>query len=278
MKFKNLWLVLICCACQAYAWDNAPEKPWDMLDNCRLVESFANDGDSFHVMHGDKEYVFRLCFVDCPETSDYYKERIQQQADWWGITTKNAVRAGKDATEFTMKLLGKSDFVVYTKHKDARGNSKLGREFAMIKVGDSYLSKILVENGLARVYGYALKTPDGISRDVYRNRLDSIEKKAKRERKGAWKYTKQDFRNEDKQTNAIPEMVAVDAESLTLTAPVPFYADDHSAGFRGNLKEGSVIYILDKSGKHMIKVRAPFRGEMVVGKCRRYDLSRMMKK
>ena len=280
MKLLNLCLVLVCCACQAFAWDNTPVTPWEKLDGCRMVESFANDGDSFHVVHGDKEYVFRLCFVDCAETSMSYPERVQEQADVWGISTKEAVRVGHVATEFTMELLKDNPFTVYTKYKDARGNSKLGRNFAMFKVGDDYLSELLVKNGLARVYGYTLKTPDGISRDSYRSRLNSLEKKAKREGVGGWKYAKHNFAKRSKYTKDIPVSEAVDAnaETLTLTRPVAFYSDDNSASFRGTLKAGSVICILDKSDKYMIKVRVPFRGNIVSGQCQRADLARMMKK
>ena len=259
----------------AVAWDNAPEKPWDKLENCKLVESYANDGDSFHVMHGDKEYVFRLCFVDCAETSMTYKDRVQDQADWWGISTKDAVRAGNDATKFTLKLLEK-DFTVYTKYKDARGNSKLGRNFAMIKVGDDFLSELLVKNGLARVYGYPVKTPDGISAKSFRSQLDSIEKTAKRERKGAWNYADIDFfkRSREIKSAQQPEGKNVDGDALILTSPVALYSDNHSVSFRGTLKAGTEIYILDESDKQMIKVRAPFRGNMVTGQCRKTDLAR----
>jgi endonuclease YncB( thermonuclease family) len=231
-------------------------------------------------MHGDDEYVFRLCFVDCAETSMSYPDRVQDQADVWGISTKEAVRLGHDATKFTMKLFDKNDFVVYTKFKDARGNSKLGRNFAMIKIGDSFLSELLVENGLARVYGYTLKTPDGISRDSYRSRLNSLEKKAKRNGLGGWRYSKNDVSQKSKYAKDIPvsEGVDADSETLTLTGSVAFYSDDNSASFRGTLKAGSVVYILDKSDKYMIKVRATFRGNVASGQCQRADLARLMKK
>ena len=40
---------------------------WITLENCRLVPSAANDGDSFHVSVNGKEYIFRLYLVDAPE-------------------------------------------------------------------------------------------------------------------------------------------------------------------------------------------------------------------
>jgi hypothetical protein len=35
-------------------------KEWIVLNNCRLIANPANDGDSFHVSAGEREYIFRL--------------------------------------------------------------------------------------------------------------------------------------------------------------------------------------------------------------------------
>ena len=43
-------------------------KDWVVLENCQLVPNAANDGDSFHVNANGKQYMFRLYFVDAPET------------------------------------------------------------------------------------------------------------------------------------------------------------------------------------------------------------------
>jgi endonuclease YncB( thermonuclease family) len=288
MKLINIYLsvVVFCFAGVAFGWDNVV-KPWQKLEKCRIVDSYGNDGDSFHVMHGEKEYVFRICFADCAETSMTYPPRIKDQADWWGISDKDVVKAGHDATDFTMKLLKGRSFTVYTKFKDARGNSALGRNFAMIKVpeSDSYLSEKLVEAGLARTYGYAVATPDGMSRKAYRSKLDALEKKAKKDHVGAWKYAKVDFFARSRGSDEEAAEAAADkdhadksgGEKIMLTEPVAFYSSDRSASFRGTLKAGTAIHILDKSDRDMIKVRAPLHGNMVEGKCRRYDLRKMMK-
>ena len=285
MKSVYIYLlpVVFCFAGGAFGWDNEV-KPWQKLEKCHIVESYANDGDSFHVMHGDKEYVFRLCFVDCAETSMTYPQRIRDQGEWWGISDKNVVKAGHDATEFAMKLIKGRNFTVYTKFKDARGNSALGRNFAMIKVDDdSYLSEKLVRAGLARTYGYAVATPDGMSREAYRSKLDELEKKAKKDHIGAWKYAKVDFfarsrgGDEESKTTDKDDSDKSDVEKIVLTMPVALYSADRSSNFRGTLKAGTAIYILDKSGREMIKVRAPLHGNMVEGQCRRYDLRKMMK-
>lgn len=57
---------------------NAAE--WQKLENCQLVADEYGDGDSFHVRQGDKDFIFRLYFVDCPETDNRFPERVEEQA------------------------------------------------------------------------------------------------------------------------------------------------------------------------------------------------------
>jgi endonuclease YncB( thermonuclease family) len=273
---KSTLLVLLCFAGQLFGWENEV-TPWKKLEKCQIVESYGNDGDSFHVKHNGKEYVFRLCFADCPESSDSYPQRVHEQAEWWGISDEDVVRAGHDATKFTMKLLKDRKFTVYTKFKDARGNSKLGREFAMIKIDGKWLSERLVENGLARSYGYALATPDGISRRDYRHRLDELEKAAKKSGAGAWGY--RDKKAVDKSDKVTEKSGGSESGTkLTLKVDTALYSDDPFGSFRGTLKAGTVIYIQPKGGdRFMEKVKAPLHGKMVYGKCRRYDIEKQVK-
>jgi len=160
-------------------------KKWTVYENCRLVEHPGNDGDSFHVMANRKHYIFRLYFVDAPETDDSLKERLQEQADYWETDAATALRIGKEATEFTRDFL-KYRFTVYTKRRDAKGRSSRPRYFAMVQVGDKYLSHALVRNGLARVYGKRDKLPDGASSRKHAANLKAAERMAKRDKLGVW--------------------------------------------------------------------------------------------
>ncbi len=253
--------------------------PWSKLEHCRLKESYGNDGDSFHVVHDGKEFVFRLCFADCPETSISYPQRVREQGEWWGISDEDVVKAGKDAENFTLKLLRGKEFTVYTKYKDARGATKLGREFVMIKIGDKWLSEMLVAAGLARSYGYAVATPDGISRNDYRHKLDRLERIAKRKRLGAWSYSKKlkSRSNEDATLSHKEANLDGAGYKIVLTRATALYSADPSESFRGTLKAGTEITVLQQDGR-MIKVRAPLHGKMVVGQCRRFDVGRLLKK
>ena len=164
---------------------------WKVYKNATLIKHNYNDGDSFHVKCNRYHYIFRLYYVDTPEMSDSYPKRVQAQADYFNITLKQALKIGQDATKFSCALLSKKPFTVYTKKEDARGNSKKKRYFAMIKIGDDWLSTLLVEEGLARIYGKRIDLPeDGKPERKYSARLKSKERVAKKAKKGAWKWSK----------------------------------------------------------------------------------------
>ena len=73
---------------------------------------------------------------------------------------KDAIRLGKEAGKFTKKFL-KKGFNVHTKRVDARGRSDKPRYYAMVEVGDDFLSEALVKSGLARRHGYPVDMPSG---------------------------------------------------------------------------------------------------------------------
>ncbi len=265
MRFRYTMILsaVLAFSVSAFGWDSKP-KPWDELKGCRLLEHFGNDGDSFHVMHKGKEYIFRLCFVDCPETSDSVKHRVEEQAEWWGVTEDAVLRTGAAATAFSQELL-KGGFTVFTRYEDARGRSALKRNFAMIRVGDGYLSEALVSAGLARVYGYPVVTPDGQAAKSFRSHLDELEKEAKGERKGAWATTGLKPSAADMGSGA--------GKLYKLTRQVALYSDAAAPQFMGNVPVGAVIFVPEQPVEPMVKLRAPLRGKVVSGKCRRRDLA-----
>src|SRR5438874_12007590 len=75
-------------------------KDWIVLENCRLIPNPANDGDSFHVSVGEKEYIFRLYMVDAPETDEMVQKRSVDQAKYFGITVQREIEVGRAAKEF----------------------------------------------------------------------------------------------------------------------------------------------------------------------------------
>ena len=159
------------------------EKDWDMLTDCKLLRSKANDGDSFHVMANGKEYIFRLYYVDAPETSMAFPERVKDQAEYFGLDESDTLRLGEDAKKFTDRVLSKGSFTVVTRWEDARGNSRLPREYAFVVTRQGDLDELLMAEGLVRLYGMRIHGSFG-SRKY--NELKDLERDAKKAKAGAW--------------------------------------------------------------------------------------------
>ena len=160
-------------------------KEWIVLEDCRLIPNPANDGDSFHVSAGAKEYLFRLYFVDAPETDEMIPRRLVEQAKYFAITVPQAIEIGRAAKEFTRQKLS-DPFTVFTHMSDAMGQSRLERFYAFVQTKDGDLGEQLVRNGLARVYGFKTTPPGLKSLRIELNKLEQYENEARQGRVGAW--------------------------------------------------------------------------------------------
>lgn len=185
-------LMRVCIFCCLFfvcpsSFSRSKDGAWKTYKNCTLVTNDANDGDSFHVMCDGKERIFRLYFVDCPETSEWVPSRLREQAAYWKASQDDVMKAGFAARRYALRKL-KKPFIVHTAWEDAKGQSRLPRYFAMIRVGDTFLSEWLVRNGHARVYGYPKDLPDGVGKWMHREKLKKLEASARRSGKGAWRY------------------------------------------------------------------------------------------
>ncbi len=158
---------------------------WVTLTDCRYLPNPANDGDSFHVQAGGREYIFRLYFVDSPETDASVPKRVAEQAKYFAVTTPQTLQIGLEAERFTRQQLA-HPFTVRTCKQDARGRSRLKRYFAFVQTETADLGEQLVANGLARVYGAASEAPDMNTPEVEWRKLEQLERKAKEERIGGW--------------------------------------------------------------------------------------------
>lgn len=180
-------LLLLMVACRVAA------EEWTVLENCRLVETAANDADSFEVrsvepFRGKTENRFRLYFVDAAETdrnSEFKRERLREQAAYWGSDDPDfALQTGLRAEQFVRRLL-RGRFTVYTKGDYA---PSLGepRCYALVRIGDRWLDDILAEQGLVRIYGQGTDLPDGRSEQMHWNRLHQMERAARSQRLNGW--------------------------------------------------------------------------------------------
>jgi endonuclease YncB( thermonuclease family) len=194
------------------------EGAWETLEGCQLTRNDSNDGDSFHVRHNGQDYIFRLYFVDTPESDEMFPARVQEQAEVFGTDTQRVLAVGKEATRFAARQLARP-FTVVTQRQDARGMSRLPRYFAFVTTADGQdLGELLVAKGLARSYGVAA-APPGKRIEQLRREYDTLQARAKASKLGAWGGARgravADLSSEDE-----PEAAEADAGSEDLVAKV----------------------------------------------------------
>ncbi|HMP73277.1 MAG TPA: thermonuclease family protein [Kiritimatiellia bacterium] len=165
--------------------DEAHARNWQKKEGAVIVPHDANDGDSFHARHNRRRYIFRIYWVDAPETDRSLPDRVAEQAEYWGISENDVVRLGKQATKVAMDFL-KDGFTAHTRLQDALGRSARNRHYALVEVDGKFLCELLVEQGLARIHGVRAMPPWGPSVTAYRMRLIAAENHARRNRLGAW--------------------------------------------------------------------------------------------
>lgn len=183
---RATWLLIAWCVLAVGAVE--AREPWVVLKDCRLLPNESNDGDSFHVKAGNKEYIFRLYFADAPETDDEFADRVAEQAKYFGVTVPQVVQLGGFAKKFADEKLARP-FTVRTCMQDAMGRSHRERFYAFIETHDGDLAELLVANGLARVHGSAA-TPVGLtSPEREWQKLQRLEREAKVTKVGGWGAT-----------------------------------------------------------------------------------------
>jgi endonuclease YncB( thermonuclease family) len=262
-----LCLALLLPAC--WATPAHAERKWRLKENCRLIANEGNDGDSFHVKWNTQTYIFRLLFVDCPETDLRIPERVQEQAAYFGITPEQAVKIGKEAARFTADQL-KDGFTAYTQLDDAMGASKKDRDYAFIKIGDASLAEMMVQNGLARLHGKPEDVPGEPSADTYWGRLRKLEREAKEARRGAWAYSQTVAPSPFGALNAAP---TIEPQTKTTSRSTPVYSLNPPFGQIGILTAGKELDVLRAESATMVRVRFEAGPDRVVeAQCRRADL------
>ncbi len=184
MKHATRWLLILISSGLATAPCLA-SAPWVTLQGGHYLIKRPNDGDSFHVSVEGHEYIFRLYFVDAPETSAEFRDRVEEQATYFGVTVDQVLQVGELAKQFTREKLTDS-FLVRTCWEDAGGRSRMQRFYAFVQTRTGDLGEQLVENGLARAHPATAK-PEGLtSAAVEWKNLIKLEHKAKREKIGGW--------------------------------------------------------------------------------------------
>ena len=163
----------------------AESRPWVTLTNCQYVTTKSNDGDSFRVRDGTNEFSLRLYYVDAPESTLTYPERVRQQSEHYGITLDETLKIGAKARDRTQEFLRES-FTVRTRWASAAGRGRETRYYGIVEVGRRSLAELLVSEGLAQTKGVAPNLPSGEKASAYRKRLEDLEGAARQKRVGAW--------------------------------------------------------------------------------------------
>jgi endonuclease YncB( thermonuclease family) len=160
---------------------------WEELRGCTLVEDRGNDGDSFVVRHQGKDHTLRLYFADCPEKyrHQYNGGRIAEQGRYFdGLTGEETVGVGEDARDFTLSVLRPRPFTVLTRWEPVFDSQRF-YAFVTLAQGED-LAELLVARGLARIHTKGENRPGGAAASTEKQRLQSVERKAKAANVGAW--------------------------------------------------------------------------------------------
>ena len=165
------------------------KKEWVKLTDCRYVEGPDNDGDSFRVRGGEKEFTARLYYVDAPETNLRQPERTHEQSKYFGITMDESMNVGEKAKQRTKELLQKP-FMIWTRWSTAGGRGRESRYYVIVEVDGKSLGEVLVSEGLARTKGMAPNLPNEEKGKAYMERLDDSESAARKKHLGAWATSK----------------------------------------------------------------------------------------
>lgn len=212
MKPKSRLIVQFAAAALvlALALPAVAAKKWRVYTDCELrmgekgkedKYEGANDGDSFHVTIGSlksadaRHKLFRLYFVDTPESETSLPERLEDQRKYWDLPDiQTVVRCGKEAKLFTRRFLAQGKFTAYSKLQDALGRSKKDRDYAMIRnAAGEDLGLALARNGYVRISGMKVDLSDldeyGKTAQRWQHELEAAEDKARAERRGCWAYS-----------------------------------------------------------------------------------------
>lgn len=233
-------------------------KKWRTYENCTLIENPANDGDSFHVKVNKRHYLFRLYWVDTPETDNSVPERVIEQAAYFGITPQDAIKYGKQASKFSKDFM-KDGFTVHTKFADAMGRSAKDRDYAIIEKDGKFLHIELVREGLARIHGFQELSEDMPSPGTMRLRIKGAEAEAKKAKRGAWSQG----------SGAGGDAIS---GTRTLVRSITILDTEDPSRAIGVLRAGAVVELLGVETPTLIRIQFKAGDKDMEGLCQRGEL------
>ena len=155
-----------------------------------LIESASNEADTFRLRVGGEQHIFVLYFVDALDATLTHPQRVDEQALYFGKTTREtAVAAGRAALDYVRSLLKAHPFTVLTRWERV---PNLDRYYALILVEyepgkRAYLADLLVKNGYARMGSLTTPLPDDKrTPESYARELNDYAKYAREHKLGIW--------------------------------------------------------------------------------------------
>lgn len=189
MNFQRIFVSLVL---GLVPWAGAAESPWEKLEDCRVVESPHNDGDSVEIKCHGKRRVIRLYYVDCFEVSPNSQARRIEQAKYFGLPEEKreeaALQIASEATHRTATQLARP-FTVYTQGVKVASTEQTPVVRAFVTTADGRdLGELLVSEGLAiiREGKAASEHPDGRNVSEQISALRTAETHARLKGAGAW--------------------------------------------------------------------------------------------
>ncbi len=183
-------MATLCSTSRGESQPVARNQAWTTITHPEFVNGSHSDGDSVQVQYQGVEYIFRLYFVDTPETKSSALRRLESQAEYFGLPPRSSRRLmalGARASLFTREKLSKP-FVIHTcwQRVDPESSNPSIRAFVETTEGD--LAALLVSMGYAAIRrGTATAPhPDGRSAAQITAHLRNLEAIARSRQLGAW--------------------------------------------------------------------------------------------
>jgi len=154
-----------------------------------VVSDKYNDGDSFKVRTPNgEELEIRLYFVDTNESKDKrfedHKARVQDQANYFGLSYDQAIQLGATAKRHTAEQLAQKPLTILTKRELVYGGPRI---YAFVYIdGIGWWPEHLVRNGLARIHTKGADMPDGTHWQKRKDILKRLETEAQANKRGGW--------------------------------------------------------------------------------------------
>ncbi len=238
---------------------------WTAIRGAQLNEERYYDGDSFELRTARSRRMYRLYFVDAPETDLSFPDRVQEQADYWRISIERTLELGEEARRFVREF-ARGGVTVHHRREDAAGRTE--RTYGLVEAGGRWLDEALVEAGLARLHGKGTDLPDGIAEHRHWARLRAAERRAKEAKVGAWsdRRTPAERLRADAEIEPGPAKIRRDAAALNVENRMPRVL--------GVLRAGREVEVVRAETPAVIRIRYATPGGPVEALVSREDLER----